>query len=468
MDKTQKLQYQRDVEQYLEQQQVYTIFEDLMKQLIIKRPENPIDFLISELQQEPSKKIFIVGPPNSKVRELSLQLANHLKYTCVSVGDLLKREMSKKTNLGWQIEKSLQKFQYVTDDIVIQIVEQRIKELQAEHKNYILEGFPKTRVQGLTLQKMGIIPDSFIIYNVNEDQIQKDVLRKIENNEDGNYDNIPQAQQKQSAENYALEYNLNIKQVKEIYHNNYFAIDGDKENIESQMEDMAKLVKFKIDNKQARRAQKIVVTGPPGSGRTTLAKQLAQKYEFVYISTRELIADQIQKNTEVGKLALEKFREGELVPQDIINGLVNARIQQVDCDLQGYVLDGYPKSADQLECLRDSLKITPTLIVVLECPDTTCLQRISSQQIDPVTGIIYDRNNIPSDISIKQRLTKPPNQNVQQLQNRNKAYKDLLKKLEMNQDYTPVIFKTDAGDNVTPQNILENVSIKLEKALANF
>lgn len=60
---------------------------------------------------------------------------------------------------------------------------------------------------------------------------------------------------------------------------------------------------------------------------------MAKKYGFVYVSTRELIADQISKNTEVGKKCLIKLKEGDLVPDEIVNGLINARIQQVDCHI---------------------------------------------------------------------------------------------------------------------------------------
>jgi len=62
------------------------------------------------------------------------------------VGDILKKEISKKSSLGMQIESSIKNFQYVKDEIVINIVKKSIDECDKEHRNYILEGFPKTRV----------------------------------------------------------------------------------------------------------------------------------------------------------------------------------------------------------------------------------------------------------------------------------------------------------------------------------
>jgi adenylate kinase len=91
-----------------------------------------------------------------------------------------------------------------------------------------------------------------------------------------------------------------------------------------------------------------LILGPPGSGRTTLGKQVAQKYGLVYISTTELISDQIGNKKEYGDLCLSLFSKGELIPDEIIFKLVKMRIEQTDSRLNGYVLDGFPKSLVQL------------------------------------------------------------------------------------------------------------------------
>ena len=122
------------------------------------------------------KKIFIVGPPGSNVRELALQLCDVIDYTCVSVGDLLKKEISKKSEMGQLIESSIKELRYVKDDLVIEMVKNHLEELDKEKKSCILEGFPKTRLQSLALQKAGIIPDSFIILNMNNESILKSCL----------------------------------------------------------------------------------------------------------------------------------------------------------------------------------------------------------------------------------------------------------------------------------------------------
>jgi len=113
----------------------------------------------------------LVGPVGSNSKEIALELCDYFGYTCVSIGDLLKKEISKKTNLGQEIESSLKNFTYVKDDVVIEIVKKEINLLEKEKKNYIIEGFPKTRVQGLSMQRAGIIPNAFIIMNLSNDRV---------------------------------------------------------------------------------------------------------------------------------------------------------------------------------------------------------------------------------------------------------------------------------------------------------
>lgn len=94
-------------------------------------------------------------------------------YACASVGDLLIKEINKKTDLGKTIDEYYRQLKYVPDDIVIELVKKHLETLEKEKKSYILEGFPKTRVQGLALQRAGIIPDTFLLLNLPEEEINK-------------------------------------------------------------------------------------------------------------------------------------------------------------------------------------------------------------------------------------------------------------------------------------------------------
>lgn len=115
MLKDKKLEYQRELEEYLEDQKVYDIFEDMMKSLIMQKPEDPIKFLLDKLttpvgkllilmiyelnfyKQFIAKRFIIVGPPGSNRKEIALSLNEYLSedmsLSCISVGDLLNKEI---------------------------------------------------------------------------------------------------------------------------------------------------------------------------------------------------------------------------------------------------------------------------------------------------------------------------------------------------------------------------------------
>jgi len=97
--------------------------------------------------------------------------------------------------------------------------------------------------------------------------------------------------------NHAQDYLLNIQQIKEIYPNNYFEIDCSAGNREDILEDIARLLKFKIKTKRPKRPASILVLGGTKQSRINVCKKLARRYGFVLAMAREQLSDQISKNT---------------------------------------------------------------------------------------------------------------------------------------------------------------------------
>lgn len=117
-----------------------------------------------------------MGPPGSKRKEIALSLAEYLSedrengFVCISVGDLLRKEISKKSEFGKLIVESRRTYSYVKDEIVIELVKLQIEQLEKENAggSWIIEGFPRTRLQAISLQKMGIVADKFIMLDIVE------------------------------------------------------------------------------------------------------------------------------------------------------------------------------------------------------------------------------------------------------------------------------------------------------------
>ena len=88
----------------------------------------------------------MVGPPGSNRKENALALAEYFGWACISIGDLLKKEVSKKTEFAASILEAFKVYRYVPDSIVIELVKRQIAQHEKDSQSWILEGFPRTQV----------------------------------------------------------------------------------------------------------------------------------------------------------------------------------------------------------------------------------------------------------------------------------------------------------------------------------
>lgn len=136
---------------------------------------------------------------------------------------------------------------------------------------------------------------------------------------------------------------------------------------------------------------KIIMLGAPGAGKGTQAKMLADKYGIPHISTGDIFRANIKNGTELGKKAKEYMDQGKLVPDELTCNLVVDRIQQDDCS-KGYILDGFPRTIPQAECLDEALKKLGDKIdyaVDVEVPDENIVNRMSGRRACVGCGATY-------------------------------------------------------------------------------
>ena len=135
----------------------------------------------------------------------------------------------------------------------------------------------------------------------------------------------------------------------------------------------------------------IILMGPPGAGKGTLAKQLMSALNLVHISTGDMFRDAIKAGTPLGKLAKSYIDDGHLVPDEVTIGLVKERLSQDDC-AKGFLLDGFPRTLPQAEALKELSKEInrPIEVVVnLDCDNQELIRRISGRRVCKVCGAPY-------------------------------------------------------------------------------
>lgn len=136
---------------------------------------------------------------------------------------------------------------------------------------------------------------------------------------------------------------------------------------------------------------KLIMLGAPGAGKGTQAKKIAGKYNIPHISTGDIFRANIKNGTELGRKAKEYMDQGLLVPDELTCDLVVDRIAQEDC-ANGYVLDGFPRTIPQAECLTAALEKMGTAIdyaINVDVPDENILKRMGGRRACLGCGATY-------------------------------------------------------------------------------
>ncbi len=121
----------------------------------------------------------------------------------------------------------------------------------------------------------------------------------------------------------------------------------------------------------------IVLLGPPGAGKGTVAEVLVDK-GYQHVSTGDLLREQIRQETDLGRQAKQLMDQGKFVPDDVVVGMIRGLIESADTSAK-FLFDGFPRTlvqAEKLDELIQSLEGTLEQVVLLECPDETIVERL--------------------------------------------------------------------------------------------
>lgn len=176
----------------------------------------------------------------------------------------------------------------------------------------------------------------------------------------------------------------------------------------------------------------------PASVRTPFLAQ----YGLTHISAGDLLRAEVAAGTKNGKVAKEYMDRGDLVPNEVVIDMVKDRLSQDDAQTNGWLLDGYPRSADQAKALEEA-GIHPDLFLNLEVPDDVLVERVVGRRMDPETGKIYHLKFNPPPEEIVGRLTQRSDDTEEKARNRLathhknvgavvESYKDILVTIDGN------------------------------------
>ena len=144
----------------------------------------------------------------------------------------------------------------------------------------------------------------------------------------------------------------------------------------------------------------ILIMGPAGAGKGTMSERIIDAYDIPHISTGDMLRENVRNNTELGKEAQSYMEAGKLVPDEVINAMVEERLQEPDCQ-KGYLLDGFPRTLVQAEAfseIAERIGRPIEVVIALEVPLETLQKRITGRRVCSKCGAIYHIEGKPTKV----------------------------------------------------------------------
>jgi adenylate kinase len=169
----------------------------------------------------------------------------------------------------------------------------------------------------------------------------------------------------------------------------------------------------------------LILLGAPGAGKGTQGALLAERLGIPKIATGDMLREALRQGTELGLRAKGYMDAGELVPDDVILGMVRERLGQADA-AGGAIFDGYPRNAaqaDGLDRMLQGLSRRIDAVVYLDVDDDAIVRRMSGRRTDPGTGVVYHVEHNPPPAEVAGRVVQRDDDREDTVRHRLEVYR---------------------------------------------
>jgi adenylate kinase len=318
--------------------------------------------------------IALFGPPGAGKGTQAKKLAEKYNLTYISTGDILRHEIAESTELGLEAKAIIEQGGLVSDEIIVQIIENSIK-MNPDSKGILFDGFPRTYAQAYILDglliKMNTKLSCLLSLEVPKPELINRMMLRAEKEKRAD-------DKKEVVENRLREYELKTVPVIDFYNQQgkYYPIDGI-----GTVEEVFERLTDRIEDILSQTLLNVVFFGPPGAGKGTQAKRIAKRFNMEYVSTGEMIRKEVANQTELGKIAKPFLETGDIVPDDVAIRLIERKISNHN-NIKGFIFKGFPSTLVQAYILSGLMKKSDTsisLVVELKTSTLQSLKRLTAR-----------------------------------------------------------------------------------------
>ncbi len=315
--------------------------------------------------------IALFGPPGAGKGTQSKRLIEKYNLGYIATGDILREEIAKETELGKMSKDLIENGLLVSDEIIVQIIEKRIKKSSGLN-GILFDGFPRTVVQaymlsGLLLKLNTSLRCMLSIDVPKEELIKRMILRgKVSNRADDEHSVILHR---------LKEYEDKTAPVADFYKEQYkyYQVNGF-----GSVDNVFKLLDKKVVESLKDEWLNVVLSGGPGAGKGTQSEFLVKKYKLVLIASGKMFRREIREGSDFGLKAKDYIERGDLVPDELVIKMIEKKIK-MNPKARGFLFDGFPVNMVQayiLDGLLRRLGSSITCMINLKVPHLVAMKRL--------------------------------------------------------------------------------------------
>lgn len=477
MDETKKpLRIPPSYSIYAEENGIFDLFKNLLSDVIVNKPDDPLAYILEWLKRDKIEvpQIAVIGPPLSGKTTVSRSLFKSINAVHIDQNELLKDANSSK------VHYYLKRNEKVPDKIWVDLIKNRLKKKDCIKRGYVLEDFPRNRIQAISLQTHGILLKHLVVLDTSSMiLIERHLGRRIDPRTGDVYhttfdwpsdpeiqDRLVQDDGTAFPRNVTTEledFARCIDDVISTYSHIYKKINADQPKTDVLTQTMTFINSKNRNNSPF--TPRIILLGPTGSGKSSIAKKLSEKYGIIDVNCGKLIRQHISGETKLGKLAQQSLDDLNCIDDDIVRRIIVDRLAELDASVRGWVIHGYPVTRRQAENLSDAC-YRPNRVYFFDTPVASLIERLTGRLLDPVTGDRYhETQNPPETVEIRERCVQHPKDRESAVRDTLNTYKENYEELrDFYEDFKPIHINADQDF----RSVMEYVESTIIKPLPDY
>lgn len=318
--------------------------------------------------------IALFGPPGAGKGTQSDFLIRKYHLSYISTGDLLRKEMANGTRLGLEAQGIIAAGGLVSDEIIVQIIENTITGNPNAH-GFLFDGFPRTYIQayileGLMLNQHTSLTCLISLVVPEEESVRRLLQRGVTSGRTDDNEAV--------IRNRLREYNEKTLPVLQYFKDRglYREVDGTQT-----IEAVRDRIDAMLTEELHKRLFNVVLFGYPGSGRGSQGRAVAKAYDLEYVATGPMLEEEIRRGSDIGRRVTALYESGQLVPDEIVVQLIERKLA-ASTGVKGFIFKGYPRTHVQSYILDALLKkhgSSISRIIDLEVPTLQLIGRLDAR-----------------------------------------------------------------------------------------